>query len=299
VPTGWDEAGEARLAALPERRRALYVSLLQERARIRIPGVVERLRPGLGESVVLVHSVGGEVFCYAGLVEHLLTRRPVSAIAADAALADPEGVGLSELAAHYLRRVEREGLWPAVFAGWSFGGVLAYEMGRQFADRVEARPVVLLDSAYTPARYWGMARSSADLAQSFVSDLLLSGGHRPEAGRMPDAVWERPDSEALGLVLDQLAAHGIRLGLTVPDLVIRYQIYANSLRALDDYSPPPSCLSVGYVRADQWHEDLSEPWRPLVGDMRVLSVSADHYGLMRPPAVAEVARFLDEECGLV
>ncbi|MFI0939421.1 amino acid adenylation domain-containing protein [Streptomyces sp. NPDC021020] len=124
------------------------------------PGPVRRshasqivtLRPGpSGRRLYLVHPLGGEVLCYRDLAR--ASRAPVRLLGIGWAGEPPApGSSLAEIArAHVeqVRTVQPDG--PYRLAGWSFGGVLAYEMARQltaagaevdFLGLLDANPVI-------------------------------------------------------------------------------------------------------------------------------------------------------------
>src|SRR5256885_12219601 len=139
-------ATDRRLAAFSGQRRALYEALRAEGQRTREAGPLELLRPGTGDPVILVHPIGGQVYGYADLIRELTTVRPVQAIAADRVLGGSTPPAFETLAAHYLDRIAEAGIRPAVFAGWSFGGVLAYQIAPQAAGRGTVCPPLPLDS---------------------------------------------------------------------------------------------------------------------------------------------------------
>src|SRR2546430_2776105 len=101
----------------------------------------------------------------------------------------------------------------AAFSGWSFGGVLAYEIARQSAERGTVCPLLLIDSAPTPLEYLGLTRSPAELRESFVSDLLASGGRGSQALGMTTEDWQSESRTTFGLVAERLMAGRHPLGL--------------------------------------------------------------------------------------
>ncbi len=89
----------------------------------------------------LIHPTGGNVVCYAGLAQELESEQPVYALQDNGT-----GIGLSlpALAARYieeLRRIQPRG--PYQLGGWSFGGVLAYEIAQQL-QRKHNQPIALV-----------------------------------------------------------------------------------------------------------------------------------------------------------
>src|SRR5262249_17345537 len=80
-----------------------------------------------------VHPIGGAATCYLALSRHLGPGQPFYALE-DPALYDDESLddGFEALAARYVaavREVRPEG--PCILGGWSYGGIMAFEMARQ------------------------------------------------------------------------------------------------------------------------------------------------------------------------
>ncbi|MFH1058839.1 MAG: AMP-binding protein, partial [Pseudomonadota bacterium] len=99
------------------------------------------------------HPVGGNVICYQDLAQRLGPDQPVYMVQS---LGLEEGHGLlpsvEDMAAAYLRAI-RAGLpeGPLVFAGWSFGGLLAWEAARQWRKAGgQVRAVLLFDAVAVP-----------------------------------------------------------------------------------------------------------------------------------------------------
>src|SRR5215475_15432749 len=99
------------------------------------PGATQPGATGRRPPLVLVHPVGGALFCYARLVAGLTPGVLVLGFAADGVDPGvPDRQLLPALAARYLRGLSAAGFEPAcVLAGWSMGGLVAYEMARQTA----------------------------------------------------------------------------------------------------------------------------------------------------------------------
>jgi amino acid adenylation domain-containing protein len=92
------------------------------------------LRPGpAGRSIYFVHPLGGELLCYRGLAHASTAPARLLGIgwtgeppASGSTLAD-----IARTHVEQLRTIEPDG--PYWLGGWSFGGVLAYEMAQQLA----------------------------------------------------------------------------------------------------------------------------------------------------------------------
>jgi thioesterase domain-containing protein/NAD(P)-dependent dehydrogenase (short-subunit alcohol dehydrogenase family)/acyl carrier protein len=80
----------------------------------------------------LVHGVGGNILSYQALVQHLQPDQPVYGLQALGLAGAVPHSTVEQMAAHYIPeilRVQPEG--PYVIGGQSFGGLVAYEIGRQ------------------------------------------------------------------------------------------------------------------------------------------------------------------------
>jgi thioesterase domain-containing protein len=116
------------------------------------PSQVITLRPGpSGRVLYLVHPLGGELICYRELAR--ASRAPVRILGVSWTGQPPVfGTPLAEIARAHVEQlhvIQPEG--PYLLAGWSFGGVLAYEMAQQltaagatvnFLGLLDANPVI-------------------------------------------------------------------------------------------------------------------------------------------------------------
>jgi thioesterase domain-containing protein len=242
-------------------------------------------RGGEGPPLVLVHPVGGDVFCYGDLCRLLEPGYPVWALPVDQALR-AGSPSVEDTAARYLDRVERSGQSPGVVCGWSFGGVVAYEMGRQSAASGRPLPVILLDAVLSPRE--ADRHTEAELVAAFLSDIARSAGTEPSTCfTVPDR-FEDWSTEAVSW----LGVLGIELHLSPAALAQRGRTFVNSLQALRRYRPEPTDGPVDLVVADADPEQWRRLARPEA--FRATRISSDHYSLLRSPAVKAVAELVDE-----
>jgi acyl transferase domain-containing protein/thioesterase domain-containing protein len=143
---------EARLgAALPlaalARGRATPAELARLlRAQAPAEGAVELASGGAGAPIFWVHPIGGGILSYVPLARLLGRTRPVWAFPAPG-LDDrrPPLRTVEELAAEHLeslRKVRPHG--PYLLAGWSFGGLIAWEMRRRLLEAGEEVPLLTM-----------------------------------------------------------------------------------------------------------------------------------------------------------
>ncbi len=228
-----------RLDQLSPVKREAYLRLRnRELARV-------TLRAGEGPTgLVLVHPVGGSLGCYLPLLRALPEGPPVIGFAADRLSFD---VSIPELAHEYLAALgpSRDRKW--CYAGWSFGGAVAFEMARLAGPESVA---VLLDTDRPIETDGSPALSEATIRRFFADDLSRLS----------------PD-------VDPLDA----------ELAERFEVYLAYTRALAVYQPGTHPGATYVVRAGR-PPGVPIPWHEYCGDLTVRDVpEADHYTLLNPP----------------
>ena len=133
------------------------------------------MRPGDGTEppLYLVHGVYGDVDGYRGLCEHLDTRSTVRGI--EGSLIDDDGRAktVPEIAAEHvaaLQEFQPDG--PLRLAGFSFGGLVAFEMARLLAEAGRAPEHLALLDVRPPkgslTRFEGLLRKASTLVALFI-----------------------------------------------------------------------------------------------------------------------------------
>jgi thioesterase domain-containing protein len=250
-----------------------------------------------GSPLFCVHGIGGDVLAFRPLARLLADAVPVFAFRAQGTdLGERPRSDIRQIAAAYLyemRQVQPSG--PYRIAGWSVGGLIAYEMVRQLAfdgERVEL--LALIDSYAPGARaYDGFDATPQERAASFVADLAGTGFDGP----VPDpADLTAPTGPARAPAGDGTDA----------ELRRRFGVYLAHSKAASKYRPaarPVEADLLLLLRAqEQQRPEGTSPalgWERLVdgsgepgaadGRLEVLPVPADHYSALRQPAVQTLA----------
>ncbi|WP_327169291.1 non-ribosomal peptide synthetase [Streptomyces subrutilus] len=294
---------------------ARQAAVLRARHGAAAPDPLVRIQPeGALDPLFLVHPIGGNVFCYRALAAELGTDRPVYGLTApglsapdgsdapdapgqvDAAAAGPGTV--AELAAAHLATLRRHRPHgPYHLAGWSFGGLLAHEMAVQLhAAGEEVASLTLLDTAHpAPDR---VPADEAELLEWFHEDLARSAGFDPPqeaAAALRDALRAAGDTGArLAVLAERVERDGFAPGLDPRDLARHYAVFRTGILAAARHRPAAApCPAVFVQSVTGAEEPAADRWaeRSPAGLTRH-DAPTDHYGLMRPPHVAEVAAVL-------
>ncbi|MFJ6618264.1 amino acid adenylation domain-containing protein [Kitasatospora sp. NPDC091335] len=258
------------------------------RADDRAPVVMRASGPA---RVVLLHPSGGELFCYMPLVRALRADIGVAGFAADpldAAVAPPDAMAAT--AARIARSLTASGL-PGSFclAGWSYGGVLAFEVARQIELETGQRPpLVLLDAAYDEDT---VPLDEPTVRQRFVHDVARLAGC---TGPAVHAVLDDP-AAGVAAVRRTLTGLGVELELTEQELDSRFATFRSCALSMQEYRPPASYGGPVTVLTASPHPAMEEQWRAVcTGPFRAGSVPADHYTLFTEPALDRVVAAIEE-----
>jgi amino acid adenylation domain-containing protein len=244
----------------------------------------------------LVHSVGGEVMAYFKLARLLGPDQPVYGLQSP----DPPLEDVREMAALYaaaLREVQPRG--PYRIAGWSMGGIVAFELARQLEAQGETTEVLAVIDATAPGR-WDEEPEfrSADWMALFATALeQIYEVEIPPEIELPDVDLATLDLDAaLGIALDL----GRKVGLLSPTLepaelrrlFERFRANRSSLRT---YRGPYSYGGeIHLFRATDGMTALAEDptlgWGELLnGRVRIFDVPGDHRTIVKRGAATLAA----------
>ncbi len=238
----------------------------------------------------MVHPIGGEIYFYRDLAQHLGPQQPVYAFQAQSLVGTSEPFGdIREQAAAYaldLQALRPEG--PYLLGGASYGGLVAFEMAALLrAAGADVRLVVLVDApapGHMPAKTEGYAE---------VLDYLL-GDHleldmerlREEAPEdQLDYVFEKAKS------VDRLDVLPPTLGLP---MLTTWMAHQDAMHAYQPAPYPGRALVFRPTEIMKLHNlNMHLPWIDLVqGGIEIHRVPGNHITMNYAPNVKVLARHL-------
>jgi surfactin synthase thioesterase subunit len=242
-----------KLAKLSPERRRLFDRVRVKAAR---PGAGDRIVPmregSDGTTLVLMNPSGGGLFSYMPLVR---TLPGGPAVVGALSLAEDRDIPVDERAGGVAARIldelaARVNLDRCVLAGWSYGGLLAFEAARRLAQRGPERPALLVDSQYAVTRGLPLPHED-ELRHQFLLDVSRIEGVAPE-----EFAWDLPSGE----------------------VERRYAVFAGAAEAMYRYHPPTPYAGPVVVLQAEDHEARVAEWRgKSAGSFRHVVLDGGHY----------------------
>lgn len=232
-----------------------------------------------------VHGAGGNVLNFKVISGRLGADQPFYGLQAQGVDGQhPPLATVEAMAAQYveaIRTVDPHG--PYRLAGYSAGGVIAYEMAQQLKkDGAKVEFLAMIDTLSPTSagrkisrwrKLWLMRRWSLKFALA-----LPARRHR---GRTDEINYQ--------IALDQLSR-----GESLPPELVDHYLYRNFVTAQALYKPEPYHGSLVLFRATEGEVDYlaagdSLGWEADVrGDIHVTSIAGSHFSMMSEPGVSEL-----------
>ncbi|HSF43384.1 MAG TPA: amino acid adenylation domain-containing protein, partial [Thermoanaerobaculia bacterium] len=259
--------------------------------------LVEIEKRGSERPIFCVHPIGGQVLCYAELARSLGPGQPFYGLQ----VATPSDGSMAERAAEYLREVRSvQPAGPVRLAGWSMGGVLAFEMARQLRERGdEVEALFLLDTTAPGHATYPRAEHESALLLEFARDFAALGGLNGQARPALGEIARAEPEEAVQRLLRLAREHDLLPADLEEDDVRRwFEVFRSNHRAMVSYRPASYPGRVVLLRAAEGIRPGREGdlgWSRLaLHGAEVRTVPGHHYSLLREPHVRELAREMAE-----
>lgn len=246
-----------------------------------------------------VHPMFGVVFPYLELAHHLKCDRSFYGL-------QPLGLDgksrplnkMEAIAAYYIEAIQTlQPHGPYYLGGWSFGGLVAFEMAQQLTQAGETVELLAILDTTAPCTKPSFFQSLKFLAKTalwstlpFLLDFSALATHRLKSKNPWFSRWQwsaitrlMPEESRLRL-LDESAINAM--------LPI---VYANS-QATNDYVPQPYSHAIALFRAteqsDANRHDETLGWGELVKNIQLHEVPGNHLSLLKQPHVQVLAQQL-------
>ncbi|MGH9931467.1 MAG: condensation domain-containing protein [Pyrinomonadaceae bacterium] len=256
-----------------------------------------------------VHAAGGNVLGFIDLAQHIDPDRPfygLQSVGLDGK--DEPYSRVEEMAARYIeeiRSVQPDG--PYLLGGLSFGGLVAFEMARQFEARGEEVSLLALLDSWSPI-FEGRLFFSELLPHDNLELLSYLSQEVRELCEKTPSLKEMELNQQIDFVLEQIGGPDSFGGISEEYVRRVTKIHLNSTRAVRDYVPQPYQGRITILRAietgPQSHYVISHPalgrpeimsgWRELTSEpLQIFDVPGDHMTMMTEPHVRVIAERLN------
>ncbi len=256
----------AKLAKAIEEQKAPSSALVQ-------------LKAGIGNKpIFFLHPIEGNVLCYRTLAESLKCKCPIYGVKA----IHPDAKTIEEIASRYIsdiRKIQPSG--PYHLLGFSFGGLIAYEIARQLNRRGESIELLLMLDIVRPG-HPSLPIGSEEALLHHLAELLEG---------KPVPMQELHENRLMEIM------HLTALPPSEQKLI--YEQIKRHLQILSSYKPGSYEGKAVFVQAkDKFFRTkdlcLSSTWNELVkGGIDMYEVSGSHLSMMSSPHVENLANLLD------
>jgi thioesterase domain-containing protein len=266
-------------------------SLLQEiREQATDSMLVELRKGGSLPPLYLVHPTGGSVHWYTDLARHLDANRPILGI--QSRQTPPADESIEGMAARYVHAIlahQPDG--PYHIAGWSFGVIVAFEIGQQLKalGREVAFLAVLDQGPYVPTR-----EEPKDLAELltviFEDHFHLDTGYLRQLTEDEQFRFVLRKAKKLGLFPFFIRLQDFR------QYILTNKAQTGAWRRYQIKSFPGRITLVRAREGDGDHTSLADfGWGPFAqAGVEVLEVPGDHISMMQQPNVRVLAQSLSD-----
>ena len=257
----------------------------------------------------LVHPIGGHVLCYAALARVLKDQVHLYALQAPGTWDAREPLqSVRAQAVCYADAIEEvapEG--PLNVGGWSYGGVVAYELASELQRRGRRLHNLFLLDTIVRVRQGEVQIERSEFMNWFMWELLSGDGQKEYDYHALDF-----SSMADAHAFEAIRQHGIDQGLfdetiTLATLDQLFRVFHANWQGLLDYRFPPLDLPITLFAADVELPDVLQAphelvgtafrdpyrgWRSIAPQVQRVAVEGDHLTMMREPHIERVGEFI-------
>ncbi|MBT7755476.1 MAG: amino acid adenylation domain-containing protein, partial [Candidatus Magasanikbacteria bacterium] len=271
------------------------------------PNLIVDLNSGKGSlpPLFLFHAIGGGAHIYNMLARHLNPRMPVFGMQSPGLCGADEPQNVEELAALHIAAMRtQQPNGPYKLAGWSFGGILAYEVAQQLTAAGESVAALELIDSYTPAAVLALEqklneslRFDVETTRILAFANSLHNGNSELLAELEQMAGTKPAQALLAHLNATLfddSAHLKRL----------FEIFKTHLAAMNSYVPKSymggsvTLISADHAFGKGLNAAPGHGWNSIIPAAKLTRraiMIASHYNILAEPNVRDLATILGDD----
>ncbi len=239
-----------------------------------------------------VHPDDGNILCYADLAHHLSANQPVYGLQATGLTEEQKPfIRIEDIASQYIKALQTvQAHEPYLIVGWSFGGLVAFEMAQQLQAQGQEVSILALLNTYIPSLAFEFLAEQDDLA--LLIDLLFKN--------VPCSLNHlrrlRPDKQIISVIEQAKQINLIPLDYGIEQAKRLLQLYKSHRRFAQNYRPQPYKGRMSFFKASEktltFSQDPTLGWGKLVKGIEIYEVPGNHHTIIHKPHVQTLAEKL-------
>lgn len=221
--------------------------VLRGQAAVQTPSPIVPIQPkGSKPPFFCVHTGSGEVLCYEPWARYLDPDQPFYGVQDHFAYkdGDPE-ISIEEMATIYVEALRStQPVGPYLLGGWSFGGLVAFEMARQLVEAGYEVPLLVLVDAGSPAFLKQIIEADDAVLLTILANQLTRYSMKDEELKPLTEALRKLDTDAqLKYVIDYFierdrAGANLDMGYAFDFLKRHLRVFRTRIQVTRRYDPP-------------------------------------------------------------
>ncbi|MDZ8258877.1 non-ribosomal peptide synthetase [Nostoc sp. ChiQUE01b] len=235
-----------------------------------------------------VHPGGGNVLCYHHIAYYLSTEQPFYGL--QSVGLNPENqlhTSIEQMANHYIQELQTvQPHGPYFLSGWSFGGLVAFEMAQQLSQQGEQIALLALLDTSPPVL---MIKESIDYA------FLLVELFKEHLDLCLEELRQFAPEEQINYVAEQAKQKNIVLeGFDFEQAPLILKISQINAQAIQNYKAQRYLGSMVLFKANETDADFESGWIQLVQHLETVVVPGNHLNMVKLPHVQILVQKLEK-----
>ena len=252
------------------------------------PALVPIKTNGNQSPLFCIHPGGGNVLCYHHLAYYLSSERPFYAL--QSVGLNPQNqphTSIEQMATHYIQELQTvQPHGPYFLSGWSFGGLVAFEMAQQLSHQGEQIALLALLDSSPPSLIPKQPIDNAALLVELFKDRL---------DLCLEQLRQFELDEQLIYIVEQAKHKNIVLeGFDIAQAPHLLKISQINAQAAQNYKPQYYSGSIVLFKASETDADLEYNWGELVEHIKTDIVPGNHQDMVSPPYVQTLVQKLQK-----